>query len=191
MAKYTIEELQSMIVDVPDFPEKGIVFKDITPILLNPNAFESMIKAFADSVDFRVDKIAAIESRGFLLGAPLARHLDAGLVLIRKKGKLPRKTMQVSYGLEYGSDAIELQENDIQVGERVLIIDDVLATGGTSQACEKLCLQAGGRVLGFRFMMDLAFLNGQEKLQAPSQSLFSYSTPACKQSRTCLCFILV
>lgn len=168
------QDIGKKIIDVADFPEKGIVFKDITPILLDPVAFESMINLFCKSIDFEFDKIAAIESRGFLIGAPLAQKMAKGMVLVRKKGKLPRKTLSQSYGLEYGQDTIEIQEGDIAAGDRVLIIDDVLATGGTAQACEKLVKQAGAEVVAFRFLMDLTFLDGQKKLEAPSKALLSY-----------------
>ena len=170
----SVEKLKSMIVDVPDFPKEGIVFKDITPILADPQAFSEMIDELAQKVDFKVDKVVAIESRGFLLGAPLAQKLSAGLVLIRKKGKLPRKVLQEAYDLEYGQDHIELQEGDLKNGESVLIVDDVLATGGTAHAAEKLCEKTGADVKGFSFLMSLDFLEGEKKLKAPSNSLFSY-----------------
>lgn len=168
------EQLKEMIVDVPDFPKEGVVFKDITPILLDPVAYEAMIQQMVEKIDFKVTKVAAIESRGFLLGTGIAQKLNAGLVLIRKKGKLPRKVMSETYALEYGEDKIELQEGDLVPGDSVLIVDDVLATGGTAQAAEKLCRRSGADVNGLLFLMGLSFLEGDKKLEAPSFSLFSY-----------------
>jgi adenine phosphoribosyltransferase len=174
MVLSTLEALQEKIVDVPDFPKPGIVFKDITPILLDPASMRIMIDQFVESFDFPIDKVVAIESRGFLIGAPLAYQLETGLVLVRKKGKLPRKTIQQSYGLEYGQDVIEVQEGDLKSGDRVLIVDDVLATGGTAHATETLCNTAGAEVVGFRFLMHLKFLNGEQLLTAPIRALIDY-----------------
>jgi adenine phosphoribosyltransferase len=174
MAPSTAATLQDKIVDVPDFPKPGIVFKDITPILLDPESMRIMVDQFAESIDLPIDKIAAVESRGFLIAAPLAHQLEIGLVLIRKKGKLPRQTIQQSYGLEYGEDIIEVQEGDIKNGDRVMIVDDVLATGGTAHAAELVCKTAGAEVVGFRFLMNLKFLNGEQKLTAPIQALIDY-----------------
>jgi len=167
----SIEEISKKIIDVPNFPKEGIIFKDITPVLLDTEAFSSMIELFKSSVDIEIDKIAAIESRGFILGAPLASAMGVGLVLVRKKGKLPRKTVSQSYGLEYGEDVLEIQEGDIEPGERVLIIDDVIATGGTASAAEELCLQLKANVVGFRFLMNIKALNGESKLKASMVSL--------------------
>ena len=174
MAPSTAATLQEKIVDVPDFPKPGIVFKDITPILLDPESMRIMVDQFAESIDLPIDKIAAVESRGFLIAAPLAHQLETGLVLIRKKGKLPRQTIQQSYGLEYGEDIIEVQEGDLESGDRVMIVDDVLATGGTAHAAELVCKTAGAEVVGFRFLMNLKFLNGEQKLTAPIQAIIDY-----------------
>lgn len=174
MSELSLKEIEDKIVDVPDFPSKGIVFKDISPILLDVKFFNALVEQLEKTIREPIDKLAVIESRGFLLGAPLAEKLNAGLVLIRKKGKLPRKTLQESYSLEYGEDVIEVHEEDLSQGDRVMIIDDVLATGGTASAAERLCQKAGATVVGSRFMIELKFLGGAEKLSAPSQSLFAY-----------------
>ena len=154
------------IRDVPDFPEPGIVFKDITPLLLDPALLDEVIGWFVEA--FRganVEKILAIESRGFILGAPLALRLHVGLILARKAGKLPWTRHRVEYSLEYGSDAIEVHVDSIAQGERVLLIDDVLATGGTAEAAGRLVQKAGGRLVGMGFLMELGFLDGRAKLR--------------------------
>ena len=174
MALSTMAALEEKIIDIPDFPKPGVLFKDITPILLDPASMRIMVDQFVESIDFPIDKVATIESRGFLIGAPLAHQLETGLVLVRKKGKLPRKTIQQSYGLEYGKDVIEVQEGDLKSGERVLIVDDVLATGGTAHATEILCKTAGAEVVGFRFLIHLKFLSGDQMLTAPTQALIDY-----------------
>lgn len=174
MGLHSIENIKNMIVDVADFPKKGVVFKDITPILDDPKAFHSLFEHFKNTIDFKVDKVVAIESRGFLLGGPLAMLLEAGLVLVRKPGKLPRETVKQSYDLEYGQDSLEIQKDDLKAGDRVLIVDDVLATGGTAHAAENLCGQLGAEVVGHRFLIELGFLAGAEKLKAPSRSLINY-----------------
>lgn len=166
----TLEDIESLIVDVEDFPKPGIVFKDITPILESSEAFKSLAAIFAENTPKQVTKLVAIESRGFILASAMAQHMNAGVVLMRKPGKLPRKTLSQSYQLEYGEDQLEIHDHSIDQGEVVAIIDDVLATGGTAEAAEKLVNRAGGKVLQFQFLMELGFLQGRSKLSAPVQS---------------------
>ncbi|MCX5796335.1 MAG: adenine phosphoribosyltransferase [Elusimicrobia bacterium] len=155
----------AFIKDVPDFPKKGIVFKDITPLLGNPAAFTAALDRMAEPFkDAGIRYVAGIESRGFLLAAPLACRLGAGLVPIRKKGKLPRKTKSASYDLEYGQDSIEAHEDAFPAGAKVLLVDDVLATGGTAKAACELIEAIGGQVAGVSFLIELGFLNGRAKL---------------------------
>ena len=172
-----LERVSAAIRDVPDFPKPGIVFKDITPMLLQPELLDGVVGLLADA--FRgadVEKVMAIEARGFILGAPLALRLGAGLALARKPGKLPWKRHRVEYALEYGSDVVEVHMDSIVEGDRVLVVDDVLATGGTAQAAGKLVTAAGGELVGMGFLMELAFLNGREKLSDIAiRALLSYS----------------
>ncbi len=155
----------AFIKDVPDFPKKGIVFKDITPLLGNPAAFTAAIDRMAEPFkDAGISYVAGIESRGFLLAAPLACLLKAGLVPIRKKGKLPRKTKSASYALEYGQDCIEAHEDAFPAGAKVLLVDDVLATGGTAKAACELIEAIGGQVVGVSLLIELDFLNGRANL---------------------------
>lgn len=177
MGSDTVSRLYNAIRDVPDFPKAGIVFKDITPLLLDAELFGSAVDMICDEHrDRRVEKVVAIESRGFLLGAPVALRLGVGLALARKEGKLPWRRHRVEYELEYGSDVIELHEDGIRPGERVLVVDDVLATGGTAAATLEVVKLAGGEVAGLSFLIELAFLGGRKKLGANSiQALLSYS----------------
>jgi adenine phosphoribosyltransferase len=155
----------SFIKDVPDFPKKGIVFKDITPLLADPAAFAAALERMAEPFQSAgIRFVAGIESRGFLLAAPLALRLGAGLVPIRKKGKLPRQTVSASYDLEYGQDSIEAHADAFPAGAKVLLVDDVLATGGTAKAACELIEAVGGQVAGAAFLIELGFLNGREKL---------------------------
>jgi adenine phosphoribosyltransferase len=157
-------DLSKYLRDVPDFPKKGILFKDITPLLAAPAAMAEAIRRLG-KLDFgRVDKVAAIESRGFLFGAPLALQLGVGFVPIRKPGKLPWKTNRIEYVLEYGTDAVEIHQDAIAKNERVLLIDDLLATGGTAGAACKLIESCGGKVAGCGFVVELAFLPGRKAL---------------------------
>ena len=160
-----VEAIARRIRDVPDFPKPGIVFKDITPLLLDASAFrravELMTTPFQES---RVTRVVSIESRGFLLGAPVALALEAGLVPIRKPGKLPAERGRVEYALEYGTDALEMHRDALGSGDRVLIVDDVLATGGTAEAAAKLVRAHSGEVVGFTFLIELDFLKGRERL---------------------------
>lgn len=157
-------DLTKYLRDVPDFPKPGILFKDITPMLAAPLAMKAAIEQLA-RLDFgKVDRIAAIESRGFLFGVPLAMHLGKGFVPIRKPGKLPWKTNRVEYVLEYGTDAVEIHQDGVHKGERVLIVDDLLATGGTMGAACQLVTACGGTVAGCAFVVELGFLGGRKKL---------------------------
>ncbi len=158
-------ELKSFIRDIPDFPSPGILFRDITPLIGNTAAFEHTLVKMAEVVKgVGFDKIAAIESRGFIFGAPLAKMLGKGFVPIRKKGKLPFKTVSTSYDLEYGSNTLEIHEDAIIKGEKILIVDDVLATGGTANASAHLIEMLGGEVVAFLFLIELSFLNGRKVL---------------------------
>lgn len=158
--------IRKRIRDIPGFPKKGIVFKDITPLLQDPGAFQKTIGLLAERFSSeRIDCIVAAESRGFIFGAPLALKLNARFVPVRKPGKLPFKTISVSYDLEYGTDTVEMHEDGIKEGERVLIVDDLLATGGTVEACCKLVERLGGRVVGCSFVIELGFLKGRERLK--------------------------
>lgn len=157
--------IRERIRDVPDYPKPGIVFKDITPLLGDHAAFTHVVDAVvAHYGRGSVDKIAGIEARGFMLAAPVAYHFGAGLVPIRKKGKLPWETFERSYDLEYGTETIEVHRDAFQPGERVLIVDDVLATGGTAQAAVDLVRQGGGDIVGLSVLMELAFLQGRARL---------------------------
>lgn len=164
-----IARLQKFIREVPDFPKKGILFYDITPLLKDPDAFagviDHLVKKFKNE---SVDTIVGIESRGFIFGAALAKALKVGFVPVRKKGKLPYKTRQVTYDLEYGKDVLEMHEDALKKGERVLIIDDLLATGGTAKAVADLAETVQAEVVGLAFVVELAFLKGREKLNGRS-----------------------
>ena len=162
----TVQDIYQAIRDVPDFPKPGIMFKDITPLLLDPGRFRRAVELMA--APFRgseVRRVVSIESRGFLLGAPIALLLDAGLVPIRKPGKLPAARGRVEYALEYGTDALEMHRDAVGQGDRVLIVDDVLATGGTAEAAAKLVRAHGAHVVGFTFLIELDFLKGRERLR--------------------------
>jgi adenine phosphoribosyltransferase len=158
--------------DIPDFPKKGIVFKDITTLLKEGPVFKRAIDALA--VNFagqKIDTIACIDARGFLIGSALAYKMGCGLVPIRKKGKLPWKVKQQSYDLEYGQDTLEIHEDAFKPGSRVLIVDDVLATGGTAAAVAKLIKEMQGEIVGIAFLMELKALNGRQKL--PGMQIYS------------------
>ena len=162
-------DLKTFIRDIPDFPKPGILFRDITPLLQDPKAFRAAIKRLAERYDGKkIDKVLCVESRGFLFGAPLAMKLGAGLVIARKPGKLPRKTKSVRYALEYGTDVIEMHEDSILPGERVLVVDDLLATGGTASAGVQLATGHGAKVVECAFVIELAALGGRKRL-APSK----------------------
>ncbi len=159
------EEIKKTVIDVPDFPKPGIIFKDITPIFAHPDLSRALIDhAVSLITPLNVDVIVGLESRGFPLGFAIALAMNKPFVMIRKKGKLPRPTHQVTYDLEYGSAAMEIQIGDIQPGQRVYIHDDLLATGGTAKAAAQLIEMSGGVLAGMGFLMELAFLNGKENL---------------------------
>ncbi len=158
-------DFRSFIRDVPDFPTPGIVFRDITPLLASPEAFAAAIDAMAEPFrKLRPDKVLGIEARGFLFGSALARELHVGIVPARKPGKLPRRTEHVSYGLEYGKDRLEVHADAFAEGERVLVVDDVLATGGTAKAAADLAEKLGARVLGVSVFIELEALGGRSRL---------------------------
>ena len=158
-------DLRAFIRDVPDFPSPGILFRDITPLLASPEAFHAAVAAMAEP--FRASlpgKVLGIEARGFMFGAAIARELGVGFVPVRKPGKLPRETLRVNYGLEYGKDSLEIHADACRPGETVLIADDVLATGGTAQAAGELVDRLGARVVGMTFFIELEGLNGRARL---------------------------
>jgi adenine phosphoribosyltransferase len=157
--------LKEHIRDIPDFPKKGVVFKDITPLLADKKAFTYTIDAIAHHFDRdEIDKVLGIEARGFMIAAPLAYRFTAGLIPVRKKGKLPWQVETEEYELEYGTDFLELHKDAIDPGERILIVDDVLATGGTARATAALTERCGGKVAGIGTIMELTFLHGRDKL---------------------------
>ncbi|NOT43589.1 MAG: adenine phosphoribosyltransferase [Acidobacteria bacterium] len=165
-------DLKQHIRHVPDFPKAGILFYDITTLLRDPAGFRATVDQLAAPYrDRPIDAVVGIESRGFILGAAVAQTLGAGFVPIRKPGKLPSATLQESYALEYGTDALEIHEDAVDAGQRVLIVDDVLATGGTAAAAAQLVKRAGGELIGLAFLIELTFLNGKEKL--PGEQVFS------------------
>lgn len=169
-------DLKSKIRDVPDFPKKGIVFKDITTLLQDPEAFRASIDILANQHKSQnISKVVGIEARGFVFGAALAYAIGAGFVVIRKPGKLPYKTVKQTYELEYGTDEIEIHEDAVKVGERVLLVDDLLATGGTMAAAANLIKGIGGEIVGISFLIELAFLNGRDKMPGYEiQSIIKY-----------------
>lgn len=157
--------LRTSIRDIPDFPKDGVTFKDITPLLGDPVAFSTAVDAIVVSFGRgTIDKVVGIEARGFIVAAPVAYHFGAGFVPLRKPGKLPYETVAQDYELEYGSETLELHVDAFSPGDRVLIVDDVLATGGTAEAACKLVEQAGGKVAGLAFVIELGFLKGSERL---------------------------
>jgi adenine phosphoribosyltransferase len=159
------ELLTALVRNVPDYPSPGILFKDITPVLADPGAFAAVVDALVDQhAPGTIDKVVGIEARGFILAAPVAYHLRAGFVPMRKKGKLPYDTFQSSYALEYGSATIEVHRDAFRPGERVLVVDDVLATGGTAAAAIDLIEQCGARLAGLSFLLELTALAGRAKL---------------------------
>ena len=161
-----IDSIRARIRDIPDFPKPGIVFKYITPLLLDASLFRQVVERMVAPFRGRgTTRVIAIESRGFLLGAPIAMALQAGLVPIRKPGKLPAARDRVEYALEYGTDALEMHRDAVAPGDRVLIVDDVLATGGTAQGAARLVRGQGAALVGFSFLVELDFLHGREKLQ--------------------------
>jgi adenine phosphoribosyltransferase len=165
-------DLKQHIRHVPDFPKAGILFYDITTLLRDPKGLDTTIARLAEPyAGQRIDLVVGIESRGFILGSAVAGRLGAGFVPIRKPGKLPAKRIKESYALEYGTDALEIHEDAVQKGQRVLIVDDVLATGGTAAAATRLVRQLGGDLQGLAFLIELLFLEGQSKL--PGEQVYS------------------
>ncbi len=171
-----IPDLKACIRDVKDFPKSGIVFKDITTLLINPEAFRATIKILADRYrEQGISKIVGVESRGFIFSSALAYELGIGLVPVRKRGKLPAKCIQESYELEYGTDIVEMHCDAIDDGEKVLIVDDLIATGGTMLAACKLVERLGGRIFEIAAVVELDFLNGRDKLEdRPFFSMIRY-----------------
>ena len=171
-----VADLAALVRDIPDFPKPGIVFKDITPVLADPGGLDAAVRGLADwAGDRDVDVVIGAEARGFLLGSAVARELGAGFVLARKPGKLPYTTVRAEYLLEYGTDALELHSDAVAAGSRVLVHDDLLATGGTAKALCELVEQLGGQVVGCAFLIELAFLNGRERLGGyPVHALIAY-----------------
>jgi len=169
--------LKERIREVPDFPKKGILFYDITTLLLDPVAMKSVMDQLAAAyTDKKIDKLVAIESRGFIFGTPLAERLGLGFVPIRKPGKLPSESIEIAYDLEYGSNTLCIHKDALLPGERVLIVDDLLATGGSMAAAAQLVRQLGAEIVGLAFVIELLFLNGREKLKGlPVFSLINYA----------------
>jgi adenine phosphoribosyltransferase len=165
MTADTEASLKAAIRDVPDFPKKGVVFKDITTLLQDPKMLRLALDSFMELLGARpVDKIVAIESRGFILGGVVADRLGVGFVPVRKPGKLPWRTRRASYELEYGTDSLEIHEDALKPGERIVVVDDVIATGGTAQAVGTLVSGLGATVSAYGFLVELTFLKGRERL---------------------------
>lgn len=169
-------DFKQYIRDINDFPKKGIVYKDISPLLGNSKAMKAAADALVENIkDQKIDKVVGIESRGFFMATLLAERLGAGFVPIRKPGKLPYKTFTESYDLEYGTDQLEIHQDAILPGEKVILHDDVLATGGTAEAAAKLIKKLGGEIIESNFLIELEFLKGREKIKtSPVQSLMKF-----------------
>ena len=176
MASEIVEQLRAAVRNVPDFPRKGIVFKDITPILSDPLLFRASIDLFLERCrGKKIDKIVGIDARGFLFGSAVAYELGLGFVPIRKRGKLPYMTKTVKYSLEYGQAEMEMHTDAVIPGERVVLVDDLLATGGTSAAAAHLIRKAGGDLLEAQFLIELQFLDGRKQLEpTPVTSFLKY-----------------
>ena len=159
-------DLKKLVRDVPDFPKKGIVFRDIMPLLGNPEALRYVVDAmFVHYFGQKIDMVVSAEARGFILGPAVAYHLGAGFAAVRKPGKLPYKTKQLTYDLEYGTDTLAIHEDALKQGDHVLLVDDLLATGGTMAATAKLCESLGAKIVGAGFIIELTSLKGREKLK--------------------------
>ncbi len=170
-----VEELKNIIRNIPDFPVKGIQFKDITPLLKNPEAFSYVAKEIKDHFkEKEVKYIAGIEARGFIFGSVLAYEMGIGFIPIRKKGKLPYKTVSITYSLEYGESSLEVHEDALDKGDKVLIVDDLLATGGTTKATYDLLTKLGADVVGAAFIIELTELKGRDKLPCEVYSILQY-----------------
>ena len=167
-----MDSLKAKIRHIPDFPKPGILFYDITTLLNDPQGFQEVVRALvAPYRDKAVAQVVGIESRGFILGGAVANELGAGFVPVRKAGKLPSKCFREDYSLEYGAHTLEIHEDAVEQGQRVLVVDDVLATGGTAKAAASLVRQTGGEVVGLSFLIELNFLNGRDKL--PGEDVYS------------------
>lgn len=167
-----MDELKNIIRDIPDFPKKGIIFKDITTLLADAVSYQRMVDLLSHRyIGKKIDKVVGVEARGFIIGAALAYKLGAGIVLVRKPGKLPSETFKKSYALEYGTDTLEIHTDAIKKGERVLIADDLLATGGTMSAVVDMVSSMGAELVECCFMAELEFLNGKDRL--PADKVFS------------------
>ena len=176
MGSKTVERLRAAVRDVPDFPKKGIIFKDITPVLSDPTLFRASIDLFLERCrGIKVDKIVGIDARGFVFGSAVAYKLEVGFVPIRKRGKLPYRTNIAKYSLEYGEAEVEMHTDAVTPGERVVLIDDLLATGGTSAAAAALIRNAGANLLEAQFLIELEFLDGRKLLEpTPVTSFLKY-----------------
>ena len=172
MDTVVLEKIKNAIRDIPDFPKKGIIFKDITPLIKDKELFKEVIDILAARYkDKKIDLIACIDARGFIFGGALAYKLGVGLVPVRKQGKLPHRTKRATYDLEYGTDAVEIHEDAVMPGHRILLVDDLLATGGTAAAAANLIQEAGGDLVEIAFLIELEFLHGKDKLK--NNSIFS------------------
>ena len=170
-------DLKDHIRSIPDFPKPGILFYDISTLLAHPQAWQATVERLADAVrPHRPDLLVGIESRGFLVAAPLAYALGSGFAMVRKKGKLPGKTVRFTYDLEYGTDTIEIQEDAISPGQRVIVVDDLIATGGTTEAAINLVTQQGGTVVGAACIIELSFLNGRSRIPVPVTAMVNYDS---------------
>lgn len=167
MSAYKEIYIKEKIIDIPDYPKKGVIFRDLSPVFQDPIGFRFAVSGIEDyiKVNFpKIDKVVGIEARGFILGSILSYNLNSGFVMARKSGKLPREVISESYNLEYGESTIELQKDSIKDGDKVIIIDDLLATGGTTLATTKLIKELGGNILNISFLVELEFLKGREAL---------------------------
>ncbi|MGR3310913.1 MAG: adenine phosphoribosyltransferase [Candidatus Brocadiales bacterium] len=166
MGEQDLISIKQLIRDIPDFPKKGIIFKDITPLLQDPNGLKEITEIISEHYnDKNIDLITGAEARGFIIGAAVAHKLGVGFIPIRKPGKLPYKTASITYQLEYGTDILEMHKDAIKPGQNILMVDDLLATGGTMAACCKLVESMEGNIVGCAFIIELAFLNGRKALQ--------------------------
>jgi len=160
----TANELKQLVRDIPDFPKPGVMFRDITPLIANPRGLAAIVDQLAEPFLGKIDMVLGIESRGFIIGAPVAYRLGVGLAIARKPGKLPFRTVDEIYELEYGSATLEIHQDSFQDARRILIVDDLLATGGTARAAGRLAERLGGSVIGYAFVIELKGLGGRERL---------------------------
>lgn len=176
MANYdAIEKVKSLIAEYPDYPKPGILFRDISPLLLDPSGLALSIELLANPFRGKhIDVVVGAESRGFIFGTAVACCLSAGFALVRKPGKLPGKTIKRSYGLEYGQDSLEMRQGSIQKGQRVLVVDDVLATGGTLEACCKMVQELGGNIVSGAVLIELSDLKARDRISHPIHSVIQY-----------------